>query len=116
MIKDLGRLSRDLANAAASGVDATQAKRALEEWVKDVLFSHAEEEETTTYRAAGELPEGTLLIRSMLAEHALIRQTAGHVSAAADPMEAGTYRSEEHTSEIQSLMSISYAVLRLKIT
>src|SRR3546814_5067650 len=31
-------------------------------------------------------------------------------------MPSGFYRSEEHTSELQSLMRISYAVLRLKKT
>lgn len=91
MIKDLDRLSRDLARAASSGIDAAQAKRNLEEWVRDVLVPHAEEEEKTTYRAASELPEGTLLIRAMLAEHELIRRTAAHMSAAEDRVEAATY-------------------------
>lgn len=90
-IKDLDRLSRDLANAAASGSDAAKVKRNLEEWVRDALVPHAEEEERTTYRAAGDLPVGALLIRSMLAEHALIRQTAAHMSAAEDGVEAATY-------------------------
>ncbi len=91
MIKDLGRLSTDLVDAVTSGSDAAQAKRSLEEWVRDVLVPHAEEEEATTYRAAGSLPEGALLIKSMLAEHALIRQTAAHMSAATDVVEAATY-------------------------
>jgi hypothetical protein len=91
MIRDLGRLSENLAKAPASGADAAQAKRALVDWVRDVLVPHAEEEEATTYRAAGELPEGRLLIRSMLAEHVLIRRTAEHMSAAKDPVEAATF-------------------------
>lgn len=91
MIDDLARLSGDLAAAAASDGDVASAKRALEEWIIHVLLPHAEEEEATTYRAAAELPEGRLLIRSMLAEHVLIRQTAAHMSAAQDPVEAGTY-------------------------
>jgi hypothetical protein len=91
MIKDLDRLSGDLAAAAASGADAAAAKRDLEAWIRGILVPHAEEEEATTYRAAGALPEGRLLIQSMLDEHGLIRRTASHVSAAANPVAAGTY-------------------------
>ena len=91
MIRDLARLSSDFAAAATSRTQSTQAKQALEEWVRDVLIPHAEEEEVTTYGAARELPEGRLLIQSMLAEHALIRQTAEHMSAAQDLVEAATY-------------------------
>src|SRR3546814_13468847 len=67
MIKDLGRLSGDLANAAASGVDATQAKRALEEWVKEVLFSNAEDDETINNRAVAGRPGGRVLSRAQFA-------------------------------------------------
>lgn len=91
MIENLDRLTKGLVDAATSGNDAAQAKRSLEEWVRDVLVPHAEEEEATTYRAAGGLPEGALLIKSMLAEHALIRQTAARMSAATDAVEAATY-------------------------
>jgi hypothetical protein len=91
MIKDLDRLSRDLAATAASGADAAPAKRGLEAWIRDVLVPHAEQEEATTYRAAGKLPEGRLLIQAMLEEHVLIRRIAAHVSAAANPITAGTY-------------------------
>lgn len=91
MIKDLGRLSGDLAAAAAFGADATTAQQDLEAWIRDVLVPHAAEEEVTTYRAAGELPEGRLLIQSMLDEHVLIRQTAAHVSAEENPVATGTY-------------------------
>jgi len=91
MIKNLDRLSRDLADAASSGSGVAQAKRNLDEWVRDVLVPHAEEEERTTYPAAGDLREGALLITSMLAEHALIRQTAASMSAATDVVEAATY-------------------------
>lgn len=77
MIKDLDRLS-----AALSGDEAGAAKRELETWVAEVLIPHAEEEEATTYRAAAGLPEGKLLIASMLAEHQLIRLTARHMSEA----------------------------------
>ena len=53
--------------------------------------SGTEEEEATTYRACGDLPAGELLIRSMLAEHDLIRLTARHVSDADDPVAAGAF-------------------------
>ena len=91
MIRELGRLTGDLADAAASGGDAVEARRALEHWIRDVLVPHAAEEEATTYSAASALPEGRLLIRSMLAEHVLIRHVAGRVSAASGPVEAAAY-------------------------
>lgn len=91
MIEYLGRLSKSLSAAASSGIDAARARRDLEDWVRDVLAPHAEEEEVTTYRAAAELDEGRLLIKSMLAEHELIRQTAANMSAAANDIEAAAY-------------------------
>lgn len=91
MIKDLDRLSSALAAAARSGDDAAHTKHDLEHWVTEVLVPHANEEEATTYRAASELPDGKLLITSMLAEHELIRLTARHMSDADDPVAAGTY-------------------------
>ena len=90
MVADLDRLSTALA-AAPTGGDATESRTALTEWFRDVLVPHAEEEEQTTYRAAGELSEGRLLIASMLAEHVLIRRIATLLVAARYPMEAGAY-------------------------
>src|SRR3546814_10204674 len=47
--------------------------------------------------------------------HAMTRHTSGRrPGSAAEEYEDGE-RSEEHTSELQSLMRISYAVFRLKI-
>ena len=91
MIQDLDRLSTALVAAAGSDGDASQAKRELEEWVGEFLVPHAEEEEATSYRAAGDLAAGELLIRSMLAEHDLIRLTSRHVSEADDPVAAGAF-------------------------
>ncbi|TAL71761.1 MAG: hemerythrin domain-containing protein [Rhodanobacter sp.] len=91
MIKELDRLSAGLMTAAESGTGAASARAALETWIHNVLIPHAEEEEATTYRAAGELPEGRLLIRSMLDEHVLIRQTGAHVATAKNPVAAGAY-------------------------
>jgi hemerythrin-like domain-containing protein len=91
MIRDLDRLSTALVDAAGPGGDPAPAKRELEEWVTEFLVPHAEEEEATTYRAAGDLPAGELLIVSMLAEHDLIRLTARHMSEAGDPVAAGAF-------------------------
>jgi len=91
MIEDLDRLSAGLVAAATSGNEPAAAKHDLEQWVRDVLVPHAEDEEATTYRAASELPAGELLIRSMLAEHQLIRTIARHISEADDPAAAGAF-------------------------
>lgn len=91
MIGDLARLTTALAHAATSGDDAAHAKHDLESWVADILVPHAAEEEETTYRAAAELPEGRLLIKSMLSEHELIRLTARHMSEAEDSIAAAAF-------------------------
>jgi hypothetical protein len=91
MTEYFGRLNRALADAAGSGIDGAQARRDLEDWIRDVLVPHAEEEEASTYRAAGRLPEGALLIKSMIGEHELIRQIAGHMAAANSDIEAAAF-------------------------
>lgn len=91
MIRTLEGLSTALAHAASSGDGAEDVKHELETWIAGVLIPHATEEEQTTYRAAGELPEGRLLITSMLAEHDLIRLLARHMSEADDPVAAGAF-------------------------
>lgn len=91
MIDDLDRMSAGLVAAARSGNEPAVVKRDLDRWVAEVLVPHAAEEEATSYRAAGELPAGELLIMSMLAEHELIRTTARHVSDADDPTAAGAF-------------------------
>jgi hypothetical protein len=91
MISELDRLTAGLIEAAVAGEDTAAAKRELEHWIAEVLFTHAEEEEATTYRAGSELTEGRLLIASMLAEHVLIRKAAQGVSEADNPLVAGAY-------------------------
>jgi len=91
MIQDLDRFATALVDAAAAGDDATGVRQDLERWVAEVLVPHAAEEEETTYRAAGDLTEGRLLIKAMLGEHELIRLTARHVSEAGDPIAAGAF-------------------------
>lgn len=91
MIGELDRLTATLADAAATGEGAGEAVQALEEWIAGTLVPHADEEEATTYAAAAALPEGEPLIRSMLAEHELIKLTARHLSEAGTPIAAATY-------------------------
>jgi hypothetical protein len=72
MVADLDRLTATLR-------DATHESRPVEhhrlaEWFETVLVPHADEEEATTYHAAAELPEGTLLIEAMAREHVLIKR------------------------------------------
>ncbi|MFD1812692.1 hemerythrin domain-containing protein [Rhodococcus gannanensis] len=90
MVTRLDWLSAALVDAATDG-DAAAAHSALRGWVRDELVPHAQEEERTLYPAAAELAEGALLIRSMIAEHGLIRATASAMSDASDPAVAGAY-------------------------
>src|SRR3546814_10260755 len=74
----------------------------------DTLFPY-----TTLFRSVAELR-----LLAVLAQHRRSRRrpfpAAVHRSAARRGGAAGTPRSEEHTSELQSLMRISYAVFCLK--
>ncbi|HEU4514987.1 MAG TPA: hemerythrin domain-containing protein [Nocardioidaceae bacterium] len=79
MVTELDRLTARLRDAAPA--EQETAHRNLEEWFETVLVPHAEEEEATTYHAAGELPEGRLLIEAMVREHILIKRLVGLFSA-----------------------------------
>ena len=72
MVAELDRLTATLRDAAPDG-QAT-ARQKLDEWFEAVLVPHADEEEATTYRAAGELAEGRLLIEAMVREHLFIKR------------------------------------------
>ncbi|MGH3199325.1 MAG: hemerythrin domain-containing protein [Streptosporangiaceae bacterium] len=89
MVADLDRLSAEF--SAAIGSDSAAARSALARWIEHVLVPHAEEEEQTSYRAAGELPAGRLLIETMVIEHVLIRRLAALFAEAANPAVAATY-------------------------
>src|SRR3546814_8933810 len=53
--------------------------------------------------------------RSVSGRHCLLRESRGSADPDHSPVEVRTWvRSEEHTSELQSLMRISYAVFCLK--
>ena len=89
MVAELDRLSAEFA-AAVNG-DSDAARRALGQWIDDVLLPHAVEEELTSYRAAAALPEGKLLIDAMLREHVLIRRLVALFKQLADPAVSATY-------------------------
>jgi hypothetical protein len=72
MVDELDRLTAALRDSAPQAQQEHRAR--LARWFETVLVPHADEEEQTTYRAAGELPEGTLLIEAMVREHVLIKR------------------------------------------
>src|SRR3546814_6827192 len=83
----------------------------------DTLFPY-----TTLFRSPGEAGDGNITGRQMAAHPygpSLRRLTRDqpadrHLGGELRPAEIGDGRSEEHTSELQSLMRISYAVFCLK--
>src|SRR3546814_3738887 len=73
-----------------------------------------------TYRHS-QVPEGAVVVAATFRGHpgdpAAIQAEMDRISAsreASQPLRSKTGRSEEHTSELQSLMRISYAVCCLK--
>src|SRR3546814_4201776 len=83
----------------------------------DTLFPY-----TTLFRSAGAAYNGHLAVVEDLAAHGILCGRFGANWAACNGFLAivqavrayGVHRSEEHTSELQSLMRISYAVFCLK--
>src|SRR3546814_12728085 len=75
----------------------------------DTLFPY-----TTLFRSMGELQNETL--EHIFAMRAVLKpdQAAKFDAAVTKALTAKEQRSEEHTSELQSLMRISYAVFCLK--
>src|SRR3546814_5210498 len=62
----------------------------------------------------GELASDRVIRDAIASGTSAINLTLGYVSGEEDPFEVSVRRSEEHTSELQSLMRISYAVFCLK--
>lgn len=89
MVAELDRLTGTLLRAGTD--QAAAARAALATWFGGVLVPHADEEEATTYRAAGQLPEGRLLIEAMTREHGLVKRLVGLFEAAADARVAAAY-------------------------
>jgi hypothetical protein len=86
MVAELDRLTAALRDAAPA--ERAPARRSLEEWFENVLVPHADEEEATTYHAAQELPEGSLLIEAMVREHMLIKRLVAMFGASEGPAAA----------------------------
>src|SRR3546814_6018205 len=77
----------------------------------DTLFPY-----TTLFRSSIDKPEALAAARAFIGEHAPLafyNDPEAKLPWALKPAAAGM-RSEEHTSELQSLMRISYAVFCLK--
>src|SRR3546814_11101756 len=76
----------------------------------DTLFPY-----TTLFRSTG-LPEGASLSHGIEAEPGVWEISPGDLGnlTVTPPQNSEANRSEEHTSELQSLMRISYAVFCLK--
>src|SRR3546814_4990496 len=81
----------------------------------DTLFPY-----TTLFRSIAGHPEGMIKFRVLALTPVVPYGRRAHVVSRGDPerlfylLEAKILRSEEHTSELQSLMRISYAVFCLK--
>lgn len=88
MVAELDRLTAALRDASAG--ERGGRRQELAEWFVAVLVPHADEEEATTYRAAGELAEGRLLIEAMVREHVLIKRLVALFSAS-EPVAAAAY-------------------------
>lgn len=74
MLKRLNALTATLTRAVAAGdaVAEHDAHEVLVEWCETELVPHALAEEGPLYGGARKLPEGTLLVDGMLAEHQVI--------------------------------------------
>ncbi|MEO3827407.1 DUF2249 domain-containing protein [Actinomadura sp. B10D3] len=88
----LGRTIADHALTVSRAVDQLAApyerRDTLVAFCRDEALPHALAEEGTLYRAAEKLPEARLLLRSMLREHAVLRERVAELEAARTPGEA----------------------------
>ncbi|MEV0660777.1 DUF2249 domain-containing protein [Actinomadura luteofluorescens] len=87
----LGRAMADHALTIARAADQLAAphdrRDKLAEFCEREVLPHADAEEQTLYRAAREVPEARLLLRAMLAEHAVLRERLAELRAARTPGE-----------------------------
>ena len=90
MVAQLSQLTFAL-DRDESADDARAARTALSAWYRDVLVEHADEEESTTYRTAGRLVEGRLLVEAMVREHVLIKRLVALFEASTDAGRAAAY-------------------------
>ncbi|MES9537583.1 MULTISPECIES: DUF2249 domain-containing protein [unclassified Actinomadura] len=88
----LGRTMADHALTITRAADQLAAphdrRDALAAFCEEEVLPHADAEEKTLYRAAEDLPEARLLLRAMLAEHAVLRERVAELRAARTPGEA----------------------------
>ncbi|WP_141582434.1 DUF2249 domain-containing protein [Actinomadura sp. WMMA1423] len=88
----LGRTMADHALTIARAADQLASphdrRDALAAFCEEEVLPHADAEEGTLYRAAEDLPEARLLLRAMLAEHAVLRERVAELKAARTPGEA----------------------------
>ena len=86
----LGAHVARLTDAAAAGdtTAADTARDALVAWCRDELVPHATAEEEAMYPPAHAMPEGRLLVTSMIDEHHVITGLVDAVARAEDPVRA----------------------------
>jgi len=86
----LGRLTGGLLAAAAHGdrAAARSARTELLQWCVTELVPHAAAEESVLYRAAGSRPEGRLLTRGLIDEHAVITGLVEEITRTEDVVHA----------------------------
>src|SRR3546814_9459950 len=122
---DLGNLDVELAGDDAGAATQVEAQAV----VAEVLLAHDAGAEARQLQRRAALRTGEVFTFAVAAVEAFDRPVRAEVIAAANAVAAvvvagrlavelelgvGVARSEEHTSELQSLMRISYAVLCLK--
>lgn len=81
-----------LTSALVTNPDDPAAKQAVVDWIHTSLLPHADEEERTSYAAAGELPEGKALIDAMIREHVTIKALARAFHDSKGALSAGLAR------------------------
>src|SRR3546814_8210226 len=105
--KLLGAFRVHYGNTIAIGIHARGRRQ--------VMIRHRQGEIGTTHLAAGKTkPLKCLRTRHFMNEMPVDIDKASAIIAAIHDMGIPDFRSEEHTSELQSLMRISYAVFCLK--
>jgi uncharacterized protein (DUF2249 family) len=97
-------------NAVDRLADFAERKNELVTYCERHVLPHAAAEEKTLYRAAADLPEASLLVSAMLAEHNTLVSTVNRVDAARTPGEtaaaAGALRAlfESHLDKENDLL------------
>ena len=73
---------------AARPADVEEVRLDLVRWCRDELVPHALAEESTMYRAAGEMPRARLLVEAMLVEHQRIIGLVDGLGTTSEPVAA----------------------------